>query len=48
MLILLIELLEDYKACRFEKWYYSEEGKKFRRFSIFFEFKEVHKGSSIL
>lgn len=48
MLIRDPELVGDYKACGFGKWYYSEEGERFRRFSIFSEFEEVHKKIHLL
>ncbi len=37
------ELLGDYKTCGIGKWYYSAEGEKFRKISIFAEFEEIHK-----
>ncbi|MCD6489987.1 MAG: CZB domain-containing protein [Thermodesulfobacterium sp.] len=37
------ELLGDYKACGMGKWYYSEEGQKFKEIPVFSEFEEIHK-----
>uniref|UniRef100_A0A7C4EN47 Chemotaxis protein n=1 Tax=Thermodesulfovibrio aggregans TaxID=86166 RepID=A0A7C4EN47_9BACT len=42
------ELLGDYRACGAGKWYYGDEGKKFRDLPGFTEFGEVHKASHIL
>lgn len=37
------EILGNYKICGIGKWYYSEEGDKFRTNPVFSEFEEVHK-----
>lgn len=37
------ELLGNYKACGIGKWYYSEEGERFKGYPVFQEFEEVHK-----
>jgi len=37
------ERLADYKACGAGKWYYSEEGQKFRDLPGFIEFEEAHR-----
>lgn len=37
------EILGNYKACGIGKWYYSEEGEKFKRYTLFTEFEEIHK-----
>ncbi len=37
------ELLGNYKACGIGKWYYSEEGEKFRGYPVFIEFEKLHK-----
>ncbi|MCS7164490.1 MAG: methyl-accepting chemotaxis protein [Thermodesulfovibrio sp.] len=37
------ERLADYRACGIGKWYYSEEGKKFKDLPGFIEFEDVHR-----
>lgn len=37
------ELLGNYKTCGVGKWYYSEEGEKFKGYPVFQEFEEAHK-----
>lgn len=37
------ERLADYKACGAGKWYYSEEGQKFRDLPGFIEFEDAHR-----
>jgi len=42
------ELVGDYKACGFGKWYYSEKGERFKGIPVFSEFEEVHKKIHLL
>ncbi|GAB6183939.1 methyl-accepting chemotaxis protein [Thermodesulfovibrio hydrogeniphilus] len=42
------ERLADFRSCGVGKWYYSEEGQKFRDLPGFSEFEEIHKASHII
>ncbi len=42
------ERLADYRACGVGKWYYSEEGQKFRDLPGFTEFEEIHKACHMI
>lgn len=42
------ELIGNYESCGIGKWYYGEEGAKFRNIPVFKEFEEVHKRCHLL
>ncbi|WP_022855075.1 methyl-accepting chemotaxis protein [Thermodesulfobacterium thermophilum] len=42
------ELIGNYEGCGIGKWYYGEEGAKFRNIPVFKEFEEVHKRCHLL
>lgn len=42
------ELIGNYEGCSIGKWYYGEEGAKFRNIPVFKEFEEVHKRCHLL
>ncbi|QER41919.1 chemotaxis protein [Thermodesulfobacterium sp. TA1] len=42
------ELIANYQDCGIGKWYYGEEGAKFRNLPVFKEFEEIHKKCHLL